>query len=1299
MGGCAPEEASAPDSRSPATPAQPTAAAPVSPSPASAPAVAGVLPASGSSAGGAWVTVSGSGFRPGAQVRLGGVLASGVSVVSSAQITAVTPAVNPTWWGGPVLVSVTNPDLQSGLLPGGFRYVAKPALWSVSPAWGFPQGGSTVTLSGAAFATGAVVSFGGVPGVAATFLSSTAIVATTPPSPGGAVAVAVVNPDGQAASLPTGFAYGTPPSIATTVPPSGCGGTLVTVYGNGFAPGTTVAVGTLAAGSVNVVTAAQVEAIAYSGTLGAQSVTVTDALGIPAVQPHGFTVVPPPLWGPLGRMAPAIHTVLPSTGPGGGGNVVTIAGDWFQAAGAKVFFGPVAATSVQVVSSCLITAVAPGGVDGTRVHVAVVNADGNSVTSRLAYGHDRPGTPPSFLGLSSATPIAPHGVELRWSPGSDDVSPTGALRYAIYASAVSRGHDYSAPVAVTPAGATVYTVTSGLSAATTAYFVVRARDEVGGEDGNTIEVGARLPVPAAAAWRTTGSLAAARDGHTATLLPDGRVLAAGGESAGNPLASSEIYDPGVGGWSTTGSLSRARRGHTAILLDTGRLLVAGGTSRSLAISEAEIFDPGLGVWTLTGSLGTARSRHTATLLYTGRVLVAGGDGGAGPLSGCELYDPASGSWSTTGSLVTGSTADHTATLLGDGRVLLAGGTSTTAGNAELYDPVSGTWSATGEMRIARCRHSATLLPDGRVLVAGGDRSGALASAEVYDPRIGTWMAVGTLASAREGHAATRLPAGLVLVAGGDDGSGSGLPTEVYLPGSATWITLAAATAPRRSFPLVLLPSGAALAVGGCGASSVRSCETLLASSGLWPCRALPGIYGSGVATTLSDGRIFFRGPGHPVLQTDSFVYDPKVGVSVPAGSPLVLWGASAATALADGKVLVAGGAALATGQLTTSPTTASWLFDPKTWSWTVTGSLLGARVSPASGSLRDGRVLVAGGWLPCQPLATAEIYDPATGTWTATGSLGIARCGAPTLLLHDGRVLAIGGEVGFPSNPTATAELYDPATGTWTSAGSMSTGRRGLSPVLLPSGRVLVVGGMYFGGPFDPEMFDPSTGTWSAAGTMSVRRSMAGATLLPSGRVLVSGGNTATWADTAACEIYDPETGAWSLTAPLATPRSGHHTMTRPDGSVLVLGGRAIVGGSSVVNVATAEVFEEAPGATGARRPFVATVAGSSAFPVPLAPGSVVTLTGSGFRGDSEASAGGTAGSAADTPVLHLEGPLGGGSVPGGGLRITLTGSGFAGGGSLSFTVPSSGAIPRGHYFLRVTVNGIPSEARIVRLP
>ena len=159
-----------------------------------------------------------------------------------------------------------------------------------------------------------------------------------------------------------------------------------------------------------------------------------------------------------------------------------------------------------------------------------------------------------------------------------------------------------------------------------------------------LTVGLALAPRSEGAWpgfEETGSLSQARAYHTATLLPNGKVLVAGGLDGG---ASAELYDPASRTWTTTGSLATGRSRHTATLLPNGKVLVAAGYNGEYyfgnALASAELYDPASGTWTATHSLANTHSSHTATLLPNGNVLVVSGDNnGVGyDFPGAELYD-------------------------------------------------------------------------------------------------------------------------------------------------------------------------------------------------------------------------------------------------------------------------------------------------------------------------------------------------------------------------------------------------------------------------------------------------------------------------------------------------------------------------------------------------------------------------------------------------------------------------------------------------------------------------------------
>jgi len=155
---------------------------------------------------------------------------------------------------------------------------------------------------------------------------------------------------------------------------------------------------------------------------------------------------------------------------------------------------------------------------------------------------------------------------------------------------------------------------------------------------------AELYDPVSGTWTVAASLPLKIYDHTATLLPSGMVLVCGGLSGlGTATNSAELFDPtsGPGGtWTTVGSMNTPRRWHTASLLPNGKVLVAGGQDNTMTVlSSAELYDPVTATWSLTGSLGTARVSHMASLLPNGKVLVAGGqDTNGTSLPTSELYD-------------------------------------------------------------------------------------------------------------------------------------------------------------------------------------------------------------------------------------------------------------------------------------------------------------------------------------------------------------------------------------------------------------------------------------------------------------------------------------------------------------------------------------------------------------------------------------------------------------------------------------------------------------------------------------
>ena len=255
----------------------------------------------------------------------------------------------------------------------------------------------------------------------------------------------------------------------------------------------------------------------------------------------------------------------------------------------------------------------------------------------------------------------------------------------------------------------------------------------GGGVGSAATSSAELYNPATGTFSPTGSMTTAREDFTATLLNNGQVLVAGGEGCISfgctAFSSAELYNPATGTWTPTGSMSGARAFDTATLLPNGQVLVAGGGAGgggggSGPLSSAELYDPAAGTFSPTGSMTTGLSGNQISgLLPSGQVLVVGAHFATQP----ELYDPATGTWAPVAGDDPSASRNFNAVLLNNGQVLLSGGLNgaapgkiTVTATATLFDPATGNFTVTGSMTIPRTAHSLTVLQNGQVLAAGGE---------------------------------------------------------------------------------------------------------------------------------------------------------------------------------------------------------------------------------------------------------------------------------------------------------------------------------------------------------------------------------------------------------------------------------------------------------------------------------------------------------------------------------------------------------------------------------------------------
>jgi hypothetical protein len=350
---------------------------------------------------------------------------------------------------------------------------------------------------------------------------------------------------------------------------------------------------------------------------------------------------------------------------------------------------------------------------------------------------------------------------------------------------------------------------------------------------------------------------------------------------------------------------------------------------------------GPGTFQPVGPMTVARDLPTVTPLSDGSILITGGATIVGGqwypgTATTERFDPKTSQFvvDTRMSVARGY---HSAAVLSDGRVLILGGLSNSGkflATAEVYDPATRVFTRVGDMTGPRWEATATPLLDGRVLVVGGraDGGNSIATAELFDPGTGKFSATGSLAVARRGHAAVRLADGRVVIVGGLDGTDQ---------------------TPRR--------------VEG---------------------------------------------------------YDPVTGTFSPQGELVTGRAGQVALPVPGGKILLAGGfTANAPGQWENLDSIE--IYDPGTGQSTITGHLSAPRYDTAAVALADGRILMAGGWTTNSdlPLRTADLIDPVTGQASPTASMNGPRVRMGAILLPDGQALLVGGK---GADVLKTALVYIP---------------------------------------------------------------------------------------------------------------------------------------------------------------------------------------------------------------------------------------------------------------------------------
>lgn len=694
---------------------------------------------------------------------------------------------------------------------------------------------------------------------------------------------------------------------------------------------------------------------------------------------------------------------------------------------------------------------------------------------------------------------------------------------------------------------------------------------------------ARYPVLVDPLWESTAWPLVQRDAHSATLLPTGKVLLAGGwGGVGKATLSSELFDPVTGTFTETGKTKREHAQHSATLLRQGRVLVAGGNNIE---AGAEIYDPRAGQFGEQRNLIEPRFGHTATMLSNGDVLLAGGYLiGLTPtaLSSAELFRADAVLFEATSGDLPAARGGHSAMLLPDHRVLLHGGENMPKSpvfTAYIYDPGAETFSPAGSSSVPGT-NTATLLPSQEGLIVGNAVADLYASG-AFTPLPGVPFIFDMKTSAL-------LPTGQVFL------SGNGTAPYLYDPNTQTFSPVA--DEPCNWDAATLLGNGTLLLTGK------EACLYDPASSSIDPPTATAHKRVDFASVLLPTGKVLIAGgresPGAPFAEIfdpaiDTFSIVPKLEHGFKEGSEV-----TRAVLLADGRVLLRWGADSAGGYVLYDAI--NDMAENRPWN------------GPVTTLLEDGSVLGFAGdevYVYSPESASPVPIKPIEKT-SETGA------GHAEVRLPDGTVLIAGGA---SEQDDGRMELYHPKDGAIEILNAEVKGD--LRGLVLPTGEALLAGAGQLA------VYNPGQRALVpvALTTIPVFQEPPSLVLLPGGKVLLAGPTSADLSETRAV-LYDPLTRRAGEPMIVPVPRLKAATLL-PSGDVLLMGEDAW----------TQFRDTSVPAALDFTRPKLSAPSPSGA------PGaSEVTVTGSGFTGASEASSGVTNASPSNYPLaLWMPIPVG----------------------------------------------------------
>jgi N-acetylneuraminic acid mutarotase len=976
-----------------------------------------------------------------------------------------------------------------------------PSISSISPTTGSTGGGTQLTINGANFMSGPVITVGGTSVSAITSFSPTSIGVTTPAHAAGAADVTVTNGDGQSVTLTGAYTYVAAPFSFIRV--NAGGGAYTDTSGNtwsadtAFSGGGTYSTTSTIAGTTDP-TLYQTERTAQNSGSFTYTFAVPNGIYMLTLKfaeiywtTSGNRIFNVSL---NGQQLLTNFDILTQTAP------KTALDKTFVV---NVKTGSIGLSFTSIKDNAKVSAIQIlNGTDTAPAVTSVAPANGQvGVPTSSAFGvgfsepMDRPSTQASFStspGLTGSFSWNSDGTAMTFTP-SPALAPS-----TTYSATMGTG---ATDLAGTPlATATTWSFTTGTQVAPSGYF----------------SWGNQSPSPIMRL-------------ESQGIASNGKLYVFGGfiNTALQATVRSDLYDPATDTWTRIADMPEALT-HSAVVTSGQSIWVIGGlvgTNPGPSTNHVWKYDIPSNTWSAAPSLPIDRGAGAAAILGTDIHFFGGASRAAGT---SPLIDHAdhfalsiSGgtSWTTLASIPNGR--NHLAGTVLAGKIYAIGGqhglneASGQQSEVDVYDPATHSWTLSTPLPAGRGHiNSSTFVFENRIFVMGGSVQGGsngFPSADVlaYDPQANSWVKLTSLPGPRKSPVADLFNGKIVITTGNSNTGGGVTPTNTTWSGSLTNVWEGGATVPVSLGEVSSGIIGNTIYVVGQGSSATLAYNL---NTGTWLGTAIYAVrpfVGNHEAAEVINGKLYLIGgltSGQGMVQ----IFNPATNTwSLGANMPYA--GGSVATCLIGGKIYAAGGIV---GSATVNQAAK---YDPVTNAWTAIASMpMG--VNHAAAATDGTRCFVfggrGGGNVPSNGFNYVQIYDPATDHWVSSTDPGStiaplpqARGGMGKGVYFNGEFYVIGGETANGTGATANlvynrVDIYNPVTNAWRLGAQMPTARHGIFPVEA-AGRIFVAdGGVHNGNSsstvleiFDavlntptvvPAVFSVTPGTGSKSGGTSV---------------------------------------------------------------------------------------------------------------------------------------------------------------------------------------------------------------------